>query len=121
MKTFILIFIILITLCLLALFLLAPSRTTMELRKRFCGCKFAHRGLHSKDKSVPENSLFAFRLAVEAGYGIELDIRFTKDRQIVVFHDDTLLRMCGIDRPVDNFTYEELTELRLLDTEERIP
>lgn len=121
MKTLILILIILITFLFLTWFLLAPSRTTMELRNRFRGCKFAHRGLHSKDKTVPENSLFAFRLAVEAGYGIELDIRFTKDRQIVVFHDDTLLRMCGVNRPVDSFTYDELKELRLLDTEERIP
>ena len=121
MKTLILLFIIIIILCLLVYFLLAPKRASAELRKRFCGCKFAHRGLHSKDKTVPENSLSAFRLAIEAGYGIELDIRLTKDQKIVVFHDDTVLRMCGIDRTVDSFTYEELKELRLLDTDERIP
>jgi len=105
----------------LFVFLIAPARVSAELRKQFTGCRFAHRGLHSKDKSIPENSLAAFRLAVENDYGIELDIRFTKDKQLVVFHDDTLLRMCGIDRRVDEFTYEELQAFRLLDSTEQIP
>ena len=121
MKTLILLTIILLILILVLLFLLAPQRADSEAAKRFCGCRFAHRGLHAKDKSVPENSLAAFRDAVEAGYGIELDIRFTKDEQIVVFHDDTLLRMCGLDRRVDSFTYEELKEFRLLDSDQGIP
>lgn len=105
----------------LFVFLIAPAHVNAELRRQFTGSRFAHRGLHSKDKSVPENSFTAFRLAVENGYGIELDIRFTKDKQLVVFHDDTLLRMCGIDRRVDEFTYEELLEFRLLDSTEQIP
>ena len=105
----------------LVMFLIAPARVSEELRRRFTGCRFAHRGLHSKDKAVPENSLAAFRLAVENGYGIELDIRFTKDKQLVVFHDDTLLRMCGTDRRVDEYTYEELQAFRLLDSTEQIP
>lgn len=121
MKTLILIFIIFAALLLLVWFLLAPDRATKEQRNLFSGCKFAHRGLHSKDKSIPENSLAAFRLATDAGYGIELDIRLTRDNRIVVFHDDTLLRMCGIDRRVDSFTYEELNEFRLLDSDEHIP
>ena len=103
------------------MFLIAPARVNAKLRNQFLGCRFAHRGLHAKDKSVPENSLAAFRLAVEAGYGIELDIRLTKDKQIVVFHDDTLLRMCKTDRRVDEFTYDELQEFRLLDSTEQIP
>lgn len=112
---------ILVLVTVLFLFLIAPAQASRELRKQFTGCRFAHRGLHSKDKSVPENSLTAFRLAVENGYGIELDIRFTKDKQLVVFHDDTLLRMCGTNRRVDEFTYEELQEFHLLDSTEHIP
>ncbi|MBR0163277.1 MAG: glycerophosphodiester phosphodiesterase [Lachnospiraceae bacterium] len=54
---------------------------------------YAHRGLHDNQTDAPENSLAAFRKAVEAGYGIELDVQITKDRQLVVFHDDTLARM----------------------------
>jgi len=57
----------------------------------------------------------------EEKHGIELDIRFTKDKQLVVFHDDTLLRMCGVDQRVDAFTYAELQEFRLLDSDEQIP
>lgn len=125
MKTLLtLLLIILLFLFLLSVlfvFLIAPARVSTELRKQFTGSRFAHRGLHSKDKSVPENSLAAFRLAVENGYGIELDIRFTKDKQLVVFHDDTLLRMCETDRRVDEFTYEELQKFRLLDSTQQIP
>ena len=121
MNTLLIIFLLPVILILLFFFLIAPARVDARLRASFCGCRFAHRGLHAKDKSVPENSLAAFRLAVEAGYGIELDIRFTKDKQLVVFHDDTLLRMCGVDQRVDAFTYAELQEFRLLDSDEQIP
>lgn len=121
MNTLFFIPIILIILILLYVFLIAPAQPAELHRTRFRACRFAHRGLHSKDKTVPENSLEAFRLAVEAGYGIELDIRFTKDKQLVVFHDDTLLRMCGIDKRVDEFTYKELQAFRLLGTTQGIP
>lgn len=82
---------------------------------------YAHRGLYDNNGHAPENSLAAFRAAKEAGYGVELDVRFTADRQIVVFHDDTLERMCGDNRRVDECTYEQLQELRLLHSDERIP
>ena len=82
---------------------------------------YAHRGLHTKDKRVPENSMAAFSAAVDAGYGIELDINITTDGQVVVFHDDTLLRMCGSDKPVSACSFDELQQYRLLDTEARIP
>lgn len=120
--TFLLIILLLLfLLTVLFVFLIAPACVNTELRRQFTGSRFAHRGLHSKDKSVPENSLAAFRLAVEHGYGIELDIRFTKDKQLVVFHDDTLLRVCGTNRRVDEFTYEELRSFRLLNSTEQIP
>ena len=83
--------------------------------------KYAHRGLHTDDGVVPENSLLAFQRAREAGYGVELDVQFTADRQIVVFHDNTLTRMCGVDRRVDELTYEELRQLRLKDSDQYIP
>ena len=83
--------------------------------------KYAHRGLHTNDGCVPENSLAAFRAAAQAGFGVELDIQFTADWQIVVFHDNNLKRMCGIDRRVDELTYEELRQLRLLDGDQPIP
>ena len=82
---------------------------------------YAHRGLHNNESGIPENSLAAFAAASKAGYGVELDVQFTADRQIVVFHDNDLKRMCGIDRRVDEMTYAELKELRLLNTDQRIP
>ncbi len=85
----------------------------------FSGKMYAHRGLH--DTLVPENSLSAFRLAKEAGYGVELDVQMTKDGQLVVFHDGTLKRVCGVDGNLRDYTYSELKEFRLKDTAERIP
>ncbi len=110
-----------LVLFLITLFLIAPGRGADELRRKFHHLNLAHRGLHSPDKKIPENSLAAFRAATEAGYGIELDLQLTKDEQIVVFHDDTLNRVCGIDNRVDFYTYDELKEFRLCGTEEQIP
>ena len=103
------------------LFLIAPGRTSREARAPFVGRAFAHRGLYELDESVPENSLPAFQRAVENGYGAELDVQRTKDGQIVVFHDDSLQRACGVDRPIRDFTYAELQRYPLFGTEERIP
>ena len=77
------------------LVLIAPGRATKAQRAPFAGRAFTHRGLYELDQSVPENSLEAFRRAVEAGYGAELDVQRTRDGQIVVFHDDSLQRACG--------------------------
>ena len=81
----------------------------------------AHRGLHGRQDTAPENSMEAFRRAVDAGYGIELDVQFSRDRQIVVFHDDTLLRVCGVCGRVNDYTLEELQRFRLHTSEQRIP
>ena len=104
----------------LYLFMICPKlrhRNNMEL---FCKNPVAHRGIHD-NKTVPENSLPAFKAAIEADCGIELDVQFTKDRKLVVFHDDDLNRMCGVDKLLIDVTYDELCEMRLLDTDERIP
>ena len=79
----------------------------------------AHRGLHND--RVPENSLEAFRLAAEAGYAIELDIRITADGRLVVFHDKTLKRMCGVDGDLSSYTFAQLQRFRLMGTDQRIP
>lgn len=80
---------------------------------------YAHRGLHNGERA--ENSMSAFKAAVEQGYGIELDIRLSKDGQLVVFHDDTLNRVCGVEGKVIDFTAEELSRLSLSGTGEGIP
>ncbi len=83
------------------------------------GKYIAHRGLHSE--LVPENSLTAFRLAVEKCLSIELDVRLTKDCRIVVFHDNDLMRMCGIEGKVFDYTYEQLSAFKLKNSDEKIP
>ena len=105
----------------LSLFMLAPGRTSKRQRAPFVGRNFAHRGLHLADRSVPENSLEAFRLAAKARYGIELDVQLSKDGQVVVFHDDTLRRICGVHARVEKKNYDALRQYRLCGTEEHIP
>ncbi len=90
--------------------------------KRFNGFPvplFAHRGLHGE--GVPENSLAAFIQARDRELGVELDVRFTSDKKLIVFHDDTLKRLCGEDIPVKSLRFDELEKYRLSGTNERIP
>ena len=82
---------------------------------------YAHRGLHDNKTEAPENSLRAFSRAVEAGYGIELDVQMTKDRVPVVFHDFTLKRICHREGRVSDYTYQELQAFRLCGSDQRIP
>ena len=102
------------------LFCIAPARPRGNFYKllRF---DYAHRGLHEKDLSVPENSLAAFRAAVRAGYGIEWDLQLTRDKKVVVHHDRSLKRVCGADISIGDLSYKQLKEYRLHKTNERIP
>lgn len=69
---------------------------------------FAHRGFSGK---YPENTMLAFRKAVEAGAdGIELDVQLTKDREIVIIHDETINRTTDGKGAVSDYTYEELSK-----------
>ena len=102
-------------------YLTAPGKPSRQQKSIYNGRNIAHRGLHTRDHVVPENSLAAFEAAASVGYGIELDVRLTKDGQVVVFHDDNLKRVCGVDARVDEMTYAELQQLRLYDTDQIIP
>ena len=101
---------------------------------------YAHRGLHDNESEAPENSMAAFKKAVEGGYGIELDVQLTKDGVPVVFHDFTLARVAryadgqipsdavknedgsiGVAGKVIDYTYEELQQFHLMDSDEKIP
>ena len=80
---------------------------------------YAHRGLHSA--SIPENSLKAFLLAKENGYGIEFDVRLSKDGEIFVFHDETLTRMCSLNKRLSEMTAFEISQINLNGSSEKIP
>jgi len=81
----------------------------------------AHRGLHSQENDIPENSLLAFQKAIDNGDAIEIDLHLLADGHVVVFHDDNLKRMTGYNKLIKNCTLEEIKDLRLLNTDEYIP
>ncbi|UWQ21626.1 glycerophosphodiester phosphodiesterase family protein [Jannaschia sp. W003] len=72
----------------------------------------AHRGLHGP--GVPENSRAAFAAALEAGYGIELDLQRTADGVALAFHDDMLRRLTGTEGRVRERSAAEMAALPLL-------
>lgn len=78
----------------------------------------AHRGLHNEN--VSENSIPSYESAISKGYNIEIDVRLTRDKELVVFHDDTLARLCNLDKRVDELDYSDIQNLRLPHGE-RIP
>ena len=101
------------------LFLISPALRKHPDKEIFTGLHIAHRGLH--DTNTPENSISAFKKAIECGFAIEIDIHVTKDDRIVIFHDDNLKRVCGEDKHIESMTLDELSRYRLLDTDEKIP
>lgn len=108
---------------LMALYMLAimPRMLKRADRKPFLQMLYAHRGLHDNETDAPENSKKAFAKAVEAGYGIELDIQLSRDQIPVVFHDATLDRACGVQGRVCDYTFEELQQFTLFKSDEKIP
>jgi fructose-1,6-bisphosphatase/inositol monophosphatase family enzyme/glycerophosphoryl diester phosphodiesterase len=77
----------------------------------------AHRGDSSRFR---ENTLPAIRSAIEAGADfVEIDVRVSRDGQVIVLHDSTLLRLWGLDRSVDEVDFDEIRALGSGD--ERIP
>ena len=84
-----------------------------------CTKYIAHRGLH--DENIPENSIAAFKNAIEKGYAVEIDVRPLADGTVVVFHDEALGRMTGADGFISNYTYDDIKDLKLLKTSEHIP
>ena len=87
--------------------------------KALQGHGYAHRGLHGN--GLPENSMAAFRAALDHGYGIELDIHLMKDGNLAVIHDCSLKRTAGVDINITDLTVEDLEQYRLEGTEEKIP
>lgn len=82
--------------------------------------RYAHRGYHDKP-TVPENSLPAFRRAVERGWGAELDVHLMKDGTLAVIHDSSLKRVADADVMIEDLTREDLENYYLEGTEEHIP
>lgn len=80
----------------------------------------AHRGLWGID--AVENSREAYENAAKLGSPIEIDLYFTKDKQIVSFHDSTLKRMTGAEGKIWDYTLDELQQFKLIGSDnETIP
>ena len=112
---------VLLLFILLYLWLIMPGFRKRKEDALFSGFLYAHRGLHDNKTDAPENSLAAFGLAADKGYGIELDIQLTSDKIPVVFHDFTLDRVCGVKGKVSDYTYQQLQEFSLCGSEQKIP
>lgn len=138
MKILLIVVLILVILYLLAIMPRMIGRPSAD--KLLVQNLYAHRGLHDNNSKAPENSMAAFRKAVDAGYGIELDVQLTRDGVPVIFHDFTLARVAryeegqvpydavrnddgslGVSGKVIDYTYEELMKFHLLNSDERIP
>ena len=75
---------------------------------------FAHRGWHTGDLAGCENSLAAFRRAVDEGYRyLETDVHLTADRVLVAFHDTVLDRVTDAHGPIAGLTYAQLRDVRI--------
>ena len=120
MTVFLIVAAALLLLLIVYLLLLMPRRNHPGWDK-LSGTRYAHRGLHNKDEGIPENSMTAFRRAVEHGYGAELDVHLLKDGSLAVFHDSALKRICGTDGIIEDLTAKDLANYHLLGTEETIP
>lgn len=80
----------------------------------------AHRGLWTPG-GAPENSLAAFQAACARAYAIELDVQLTADGEAVVFHDDLLERLTGVEGRLRDHTAADLGALALSGSDETIP
>lgn len=81
----------------------------------------AHRGYHDLNRKIWENTLSAFARAADAGFAIECDLQYAADAIPVVFHDDDLKRLCGIEGDVRQRTAAELGLLKVGGTEDGVP
>ena len=92
----------------------------MKNIKQLTNNTYAHRGIFDNIK-VPENSIEAIKRAIKYNYNIEIDVHITKDNKIVVFHDHNLLRMCGVNRNIEDLSFDEIRSYKLLNTKYTIP
>jgi glycerophosphoryl diester phosphodiesterase len=94
---------------------------TPVLPDAFLRAPIAHRALHDLSDNRPENSRAAIRAAVEAGYGIEIDLQRTSDNRAMVFHDYDMARLTGRSGPIQQISAAEAQATQLLHAADGIP
>lgn len=93
----------------------------MTLPASFLAAPITHRGLHDIANGRRENSMASFQAAIDAGYGIEMDIQASSDGVPMVFHDYDLGRLTHQTGPVAGRSAEALTQIGLRDDPGTIP
>lgn len=93
----------------------------VALPEPFLTVPLAHRALHDVSAGRPENSRAAVRAAIEAGYGIEIDVQLSADAQAMVFHDHDLDRLAEGTGPVRALAAGDLSQMPLNGGAEGIP
>lgn len=89
-----------------------------KLPPAFLQAPIAHRGLHDVNDARPENSIAAIEAAIDHGYGIEIDLQLSRDRQAMVFHDYDMMRLTGVRGPIQQREARELAQIPLLGGDE---
>jgi glycerophosphoryl diester phosphodiesterase len=74
----------------------------------------AHRGLHHRNHGVIENSASAFEAAINGGFAIECDVQLTSDGVPVIFHDDDMQRLLGIEGLIADTSADQVTSTPLV-------
>ena len=93
----------------------------MTLPASFFDRPIAHRALHDRKAGRVENSVKSIKAAIEAGYGIEMDVQLTSDGHAMVFHDDVLDRLTAQQGAVRARTRAGLEAIELTDDGGTIP
>jgi len=93
----------------------------MTLPASFFARPITHRALHDRKAGRVENSVKSIQAALDAGYGIEMDVQLTRDGHAIVFHDEALDRLTGETGPVRDRTRAELEAIPLTDDGGTIP
>ncbi|MGH1576683.1 glycerophosphodiester phosphodiesterase family protein [Planktotalea sp.] len=92
-----------------------------RLDPQFLTVPLTHRALHDVSKGRPENSRAAINAAIDAGYGVEIDVQLSSDDKAIVFHDYDLARLAEAKGPIRQRTSDELGKIRLRGNDESIP
>ncbi|NIZ61057.1 phosphodiesterase [Sedimentitalea sp. CY04] len=86
---------------------------TLALPSEFLGLPIAHRALHDVTDGRPENSRAAIRAAIDAGYGIEIDLQLSADGHAMVFHDYHLERLANGTGSINQLTRKQAQAISL--------
>ncbi|QSX09151.1 glycerophosphodiester phosphodiesterase [Alkalibacter rhizosphaerae] len=98
-----------------------PEKLSDEKTRWLTEKIIAHRGIHNNGGNAPENTLAAFQKAVEKNYPIELDVRLTRDKKVVVIHDKKLKRLLGYDEEVQDLNFSDFKDKTILGSDQRVP